>query len=81
MLTNLIRNAFQHGGSGDISITLAANQFEVSNRLEDKHMANNSDQQTSFGIGLELIDRICQNQDWQFTYETHNNEFVVKVVL
>lgn len=81
VLTNLVRNAFQHGGSGDIRITLTEHQFEVTNRLEDENMANNSEQQTSFGIGLELIDRVCQNQGWRFTHETHNNEFIVKVML
>ncbi|UWZ99974.1 HAMP domain-containing sensor histidine kinase [Vibrio splendidus] len=81
VLTNLVRNAFQHGGSGDIRITLTEHQFEVTNRLEDETMTNNSEQQTSFGIGLELIDRVCQNQGWQFTHETHNNEFIVKVTL
>ena len=70
-----------HGGNGDISITLTEHQFEVSNRLEDENIANDSEQQTSFGIGLELIERICQNQGWQFTHETNNNEFNVKVIL
>ncbi|MFA0070065.1 GHKL domain-containing protein, partial [Vibrio breoganii] len=37
--------------------------------------------QTSFGIGLELIDRVCQNQGWRFTHETNNSEFIVKVML
>lgn len=81
VLTNLVRNAFQHGGSGDLSITLTEHQFEVTNRLEGENLANNSEQQTSFGIGLELIDRVCQNQGWQFTHETNNNEFNVKVIL
>ena len=81
VITNLVRNAFQHGGNGDICITLTEHQFEVANRLEDESLTNDSDQQTSFGIGLELIDRVCQNQGWQFTHETHNNEFNVKVIL
>ncbi|WP_139684167.1 sensor histidine kinase [Vibrio tasmaniensis] len=81
VITNLVRNAFQHGGSGNIRITLTEHQFELTNRLEDENLANDSEQQTSFGIGLELIDRVCQNQGWQFTHETHNNEFIVKVTL
>ncbi|WP_213882450.1 sensor histidine kinase [Vibrio crassostreae] len=81
VLTNLVRNAFQHGGSGDINITLTEHQFEVTNRLDDENLTNDSEQQTSFGIGLELIDRVCQNQGWRFTHETHNNEFIVKVML
>ncbi|MEZ8065392.1 sensor histidine kinase [Vibrio sp. FF145] len=81
VITNLVRNAFQHGGNGDICITLTEHQFEVINRLEDEKLANDSEQQTSFGIGLELIDRVCQNQGWQFTHETHNHEFIVKVML
>lgn len=81
VLTNLVRNAFQHGGSGDINITLTEHQFEVTNRLDDENLTNDSEQQTSFGIGLELIDRVCKNQGWRFTHETHNNEFIVKVML
>lgn len=81
VITNLVRNAFQHGGNGDICITLTEHQFEVTNRLEDENLTNDSEQQTSFGIGLELIDRVCQNQGWRFTHETHNNEFIVKVML
>ncbi len=81
MLTNLVRNAFQHGGSGEIRITLSQAQFEVTNRLEDENITHDSEQQTSFGIGLEVIDRVCQNQGWRFTHGTHGNEFSVKVVL
>ena len=81
VLTNLVRNAFQHGGSGEIRITLSLAQFEVTNRLEDENITHDSEQQTSFGIGLELIDRVCQNQGWRFTHGTHGNEFSVKVVL
>ncbi|MFA0549372.1 sensor histidine kinase [Vibrio lentus] len=81
VITNLVRNAFQHGGNGDICITLTEHQFEVTNRLEDENLTNDSEQQTSFGIGLELIDRVCQNQGWRFTHETNNSEFNVKVIL
>ncbi|MCC4815669.1 histidine kinase [Vibrio lentus] len=81
VITNLVRNAFQHGGNGDICITLTEHQFEVTNRLEDENLTNDSEQQTSFGIGLELIERVCQNQGWQFTHETNNSEFNVKVIL
>ncbi|MFM2644095.1 HAMP domain-containing sensor histidine kinase [Vibrio chagasii] len=81
VLTNLVRNAFQHGGSGEIRITLSQAQFEVTNRLEDENITHDSEQQTSFGIGLELIDRVCQNQGWRFTHGTHGNEFSVKVML
>ncbi|MGF1800769.1 HAMP domain-containing histidine kinase [Vibrio gigantis] len=81
VLTNLVRNAFQHGGSGEICITLSQAQFEVTNRLEDESITHDSEQQTSFGIGLELIDRVCQNQGWRFTHGTDGNEFSVKVML
>ncbi|WP_215406672.1 sensor histidine kinase [Vibrio gigantis] len=81
VLTNLVRNAFQHGGSGEVRINLSQAQFEVTNRLEDENITHDSEQQTSFGIGLELIDRVCQNQGWRFTHGTHGNEFSVKVML
>lgn len=81
VLTNLVRNAFQHGGNGEILITLSQAQFEVTNRLEDENITHDSEQQTSFGIGLELIDRVCQNQGWRFTHGTHGNKFSVKVML
>ncbi|WP_373960402.1 sensor histidine kinase [Vibrio gigantis] len=81
VLTNLVRNAFQHGGSGEIRIAVSQTQFDVTNRLEDENITHDPEQQTSFGIGLELIDRVCQNQGWRFTHGTHGNEFSVKVVL
>ena len=66
VVTNLIRNAFQHTQSGSVAITLVGHQLEITNRNvvhgEDRH-------ELGFGLGLELTERLIARQGWQYINE------------
>ena len=76
VITNLIRNAFQHSSHGNIHITLASDKISVSNSTE--HQSSTSPE-PSFGIGLLLIERICANNGWQFTHSEEASRYNVSV--
>ncbi len=76
VITNLIRNALQHTAKGKIEITISSTYVQVVNSLSESEMSNS---ETSFGIGLILISRLCQSQGWQFTHNSNTNDYLAKV--
>ena len=67
VLSNLIRNAFQHSSEGSIDIFINTNQFKISNIPQNTlAAATNPTLCPSFGLGLQLVQRICQKLGWQF---------------
>lgn len=76
VITNLIRNALQHTAKGNIEITISSTEVQVVNSLNE---SERSSPETSFGIGLILISRLCQNQGWQFTHNSNTNDYLAKV--
>ncbi|MEZ8266840.1 sensor histidine kinase [Vibrio cyclitrophicus] len=67
VLTNLIRNAFQHTGSGTVRIVQSGSKVTIVNHntdgtIEDNHLG--------FGLGLELTEKLLAQYQWQY----HNQE-------
>ncbi|MGR5557644.1 sensor histidine kinase [Vibrio fortis] len=79
VLTNLVRNAFQHGGQGNVAMLLSKEGFEISNTTPDPNMSGKGSRDTSFGIGLELVERVCHSQGWQLSHQQHQDKFTVCV--
>lgn len=63
IISNLIRNAFQHTMQGHVSIKQTGEQFLITN-INDS--ANTSNANLGFGLGLELTKRIIQQYGWQY---------------
>ena len=79
VLTNLVRNAFQHSGSGTITISLSGEHFEVTNPVETSGNEDPNHTEASFGIGLVLLEKVCRNQGWHFTHQQQNGTYVARV--
>jgi len=62
VLSNLLRNAFQYTCEGEIVIALQADKVVIQN-CANVELAVSSD--TRFGLGLMLVERICQRLNWQ----------------
>lgn len=70
VLANLLRNAFQYTFDGHISIQLSTDEIIIENR-DHSHEAGDSDH--SFGLGLMLVNKICQRLDWPLQITHYHN--------
>ena len=77
LVSNLIRNAFQHTQRGTIHIRQKGSELQIVNRLPP----GKSRASTGFGLGLKLIRKIADRFQWALTEEksdTHNS-VIIKV--
>lgn len=79
VLANLIRNAFQHTNEGQVSIDITAEQITIRNRDEQSTPALQNKE--SFGLGLLLVQELCERLDWTFTIEGCESEVIATVSL
>lgn len=66
VLNNLIRNAFQYTDSGWIRISFDGTIVKVENFDTNIVVDNNV---VSFGLGLELTQKVCDRLNWQLTID------------
>lgn len=70
VMANIIRNAFQHSGDGEIHIHISDQQMVISNPEETQtETCQPGLREPGFGLGLQLVERICEKQGWQFMFE------------
>ncbi len=65
VLGNIIRNAFQHTQSGTVTV----HQQQLSIVVENSSAQNDESapQETGYGLGLELVDRLTARLGWDYT--------------
>ena len=84
VLSNLVRNAFQHSAGGSISISISENLLQIINVNNHAVELSPSDHDTplfSFGLGLQLVKRICQKLSWQFQFNENHEQVCVSIHL
>ena len=72
-LENLIRNAYQHSTDGEINIVITEWGLSITNPYE--HHGSTQ----GFGLGLELVQRICQKQGWRIVVNKGETEFTTEI--
>ena len=77
VLANLVRNALQHSGDGEVTIQLDQYYLQISNPAQGE--CDNSE--PSFGLGLQLVQRICQKTGWDFTFQHRDGQVQVTILL
>jgi len=80
VLANLIRNACQHSGvtesgQGEIHIQLDGQQLRITNPVDPQQRSGDQ----SFGLGLELVQRICKKLGWGFNFQLSEQQAEVTV--
>ncbi|WP_413699718.1 sensor histidine kinase [Psychromonas sp. KJ10-10] len=80
VLTNLIRNAFQHTQNGIVSISqqgqsVIINSKEIDNDDEMKSDSN----ELGFGLGLKLTEKLVQQFNWQCQCQAQQTGHIVEV--
>lgn len=76
-IANLIRNAFEHSGPGDINITVFNHKIIVSNYSSDalliseqtKQRLLDNEDNSNLGLGLRLVLRIANQQNWTLSFD------------
>ncbi len=68
VLSNLIRNAYQHTMSGKVTIEQVGSKVSIVNY--DESLGATQDQ-LGFGLGLELTHRIIRHYNWKFNIEEY----------
>ncbi|AEY01643.1 sensor histidine kinase [Oceanimonas sp. GK1] len=69
VLANLLRNAYQFTERGTITLTVTNQRIVIRNNSE--YLAEDSD--SSFGLGLMLVQKICDRLGWQLSLEWLNH--------
>jgi signal transduction histidine kinase len=65
LLTNLIRNAFQHTDSGSINVTQQENKVVIENPIDAGSFPNAGANEIGFGLGLKLSRKLADRFDWE----------------
>ncbi|WP_440055411.1 sensor histidine kinase [Pseudoalteromonas sp. T1lg65] len=75
VIGNLLRNAYQHTHHGIVEITQKQNYISISNTEYDSDCEYSLDDQQNlgYGLGLELVKRLCKQLDWHFHIEITAN--------
>lgn len=73
VIANLLLNAVQHGGSGEIRIELCSHEVCISNPLSVQTSSE------GFGLGLVVVQRLLQKFGWQLLQQQHDGRMMVSV--
>jgi signal transduction histidine kinase len=79
VFANLLRNACQLSGPGTINIVIDETSLLINNSiiLEDN---TGSPSYQSFGLGLQLVSRICEKLGWTFSFLEHENHVEAQII-
>ncbi|NVD09030.1 HAMP domain-containing histidine kinase [Vibrio sp. JPW-9-11-11] len=76
VMTNLIRNAFQHTDNGEVLIEQHQSHFIISNH---SHESQSASDELGFGLGLELTERLIAKCGWRYSISGRANTWRVEV--
>jgi signal transduction histidine kinase len=79
VFANLLRNACQLSGNGSIQITIDETYLYIKNPTIPEDEIGFSSYQ-SFGLGLQLVSRICEKIGWSFKFSEHPNYVEAQVI-
>lgn len=77
MVSNIISNAFKHASAGEILIKQPGSKLLVANDNPD--IQENETNNTGFGLGLRLVEKIAVRYDWKVNINRSEGLFVVEV--
>ncbi|GAB6071467.1 hypothetical protein JCM30760_25640 [Thiomicrorhabdus hydrogeniphila] len=76
IINNLLRNAYEHSWSGEISIEQHNNQLTIKNPIDPL----SSENKLGFGLGTALVKQLCDQFNWQLSFIKTNNQHFVRVI-
>ena len=87
VIDNLIRNACQYSNTAEVIIVIDRCKLFVSNQYNEQYINEPlmldavvaQEQMYGFGLGLYLVDKICNQQSWLFNVNMTENEFNAQI--
>lgn len=79
VFANLLRNACQLSGPGKIQIIINETSLYIKNPTIPEEQVGLSSYQ-SFGVGLQLVSRICEKLGWTFSFSEHKNYVEAQII-
>lgn len=79
LLTNLIRNAFQHTYTGQVRISQQGSKLTISNPLSEQNPEQNTE--LGFGLGLKLSQKLVGEFGWRMQTKQRHRYYVVELNL
>ena len=82
-ISNLLRNALQHGEQNSITLSCGKESLIIANTVSPQDEANpnhNTVQESGFGLGLQLARRIADQQGWQLVFSQSANVFSCQLI-
>ncbi|MCY7297187.1 sensor histidine kinase [Alteromonas sp. a30] len=77
VLTNIVRNAFQHSFDGEVFISTQENKVVVTNPLCEE---TGNSPELGFGLGIELTKKLTEKLHWGYQYQIESNIFRVEIM-
>ncbi len=77
VISNLIRNAIQHGTQRQVTIKQQSNTLTITNSVSEEDKSND----VGFGLGLKLSHKLAQQYGWALTEQTDVEEYRVTLQL
>ncbi|SFK13237.1 Signal transduction histidine kinase [Nitrosomonas aestuarii] len=85
LVANLMRNAFQYTMRGSITVLLAPNQLSVGDtgvgidstaqsQIFKGYRMNNADDSNRTGLGLTIVQRICEYYGWKVSFKSKKGQ-------
>lgn len=78
VLSNLIRNAFEHTEQGSIEISCSGTRFVIKNPLAGAR-GENGQLSTGFGIGMTVIEAISDKLGWTLSVANKGGDIVIEL--
>ena len=79
VVANLVRNAFMYSANGVIELKVSANGLHIANPVQAEARSEKYNYSPGFGLGLQLVQRICSRLDWQFVFAVEQDFFIVTI--
>lgn len=84
-VNNLVRNAFEHSldDQRPITIRIETRELVVSNRVgggpNKQYPATDEHRSQGYGLGLGIVQRLCERNDWSFALRADENWVVARL--
>ena len=84
-VNNLVRNAFEHTLSVQGPITIRIKEYEllVTNQVgsgpADRHTSSESSSSRGYGLGLGIVQRLCERNGWSFSLLADEQRVVARL--